>query len=187
MSKKEKEISSKETFKILDDNIIKLKDPNSFLNPNNIRGKEKLMNFDFVFSPSVGQEQLFNNTTRFLIDNVINSFNVIVFSYGITGAGKTYTMLGNDENPGIIVWILKELYKKISEYKNRENLIKLWYLEIFNKNIRDFISNKNEKSENLELREDPDEGVIINNITEIIINSMNEILDLLKKGIKIEQ
>ena len=145
------------------------------------------MNFDFVFSPSVGQEQLFNNTTRFLIDNVINSFNVIVFSYGITGAGKTYTMLGNDENPGIIVWILKELYKKISEYKNRENLIKLWYLEIFNKNIRDFISNKNEKSENLELREDPDEGVIINNITEIIINSMNEILDLLKKGIKIEQ
>ena len=145
------------------------------------------MNFDFVFSPSVGQEQLFNNTTRFLIDNVINSFNVIVFSYGITGAGKTYTMLGNDENPGIIVWILKELYKKISECKNRENLIKLWYLEIFNKNIRDFISNKNEKNENLELREDPDEGVIINNITEIIINSMNEILDLLKKGIKIEQ
>jgi len=128
------------------------------------------MNFDFVFSPSVGQEQLFNNTTRFLIDNVINSFNVIVFSYGITGAGKTYTMLGNDENPGIIVWILKELYKKISECKNRENLIKLWYLEIFNKNIRDFISNKNEKNENLELREDPDEGVIINNITEIIIN-----------------
>jgi len=128
------------------------------------------MNFDFVFSPSVGQEQLFNNTTRFLIDNVINSFNVIVFSYGITGASKTYTMLGNDENPGIIVWILKELYKKISECKNRENLIKLWYLEIFNKNIRDFISNKNEKNENLELREDPDEGVIINNITEIIIN-----------------
>jgi len=41
LSKKEKEISSKETFKILDDNIIKLKDPNSFLNPNNIRGKEK--------------------------------------------------------------------------------------------------------------------------------------------------
>ena len=184
LSKKEKEISSKETVKILDDNIVKLKDPNSFLNPNNIRGKEKIMNFDFAFSPSVGQEQIFNNTTKFLIDNVINGFNATVFAYGVTGAGKTYTMLGNDENPGIMVWTLKELYKKISEYKNREYLIKLWYVEIYNENIRDLLSNKNEKNENLELREDPDEGIIINNITEIITNSMNEILTLLKKGNK---
>ena len=184
LSKKEKEISSNETVKIMDDNTVKLKDPNSFLNPNNIRGKEKTMNFDLAFSPSVGQEQIFNKTTKFLIDNVINGFNATVFAYGVTGAGKTYTMLGNDENPGIMVWTLKELYKKISEYKNREYLIKLWYVEIYNENIRDLLSNKNEKNENLELREDPEEGIIINNITEIITNSMKEILNLLKKGNK---
>ena len=184
LSKKEKEISEKETIKIVDGKIVKLKDPNNFLNPNNVRGKEKIMNFDFAFSPSIGQKEIFNNTTKFLIDKVINGFNATVFAYGVTGAGKTYTMLGNEENPGIMVWTLKELYKRINEFKNREYLIKLWYVEIYNENIRDLLSNKNEKNENLELREDPVEGIIINNITEIITNSMNEILNLLKKGNK---
>ena len=184
LSKKEKDISTKETIKIIDEKTLKLKDPNSFLNPNNVRAKEKVMNFDFAFSPLINQEQIFNCTTKFLIDKVINGFNATVFAYGVTGAGKTYTMLGNDDNPGIMVWTLKELYKKIKEYKNREYLIKLWYVEIYNENIRDLLSNKGEKNENLELREDPDEGIIINNITEIITNSMNEILNLLKKGNK---
>ena len=175
LNKKEKEISTKETIKIIDDKIVKLKDPNSFLNPNNIRAKEKIMNFDYAFSPSINQEQIFNSTTKFLIENVINGFNATVFAYGVTGAGKTYTMLGNDENPGIMVWTLRELYKKIKEYKNREYLIKLWYVEIYNENIRDLLNNK---SENLELREDPDEGIIINNVTEIMTNSINEILKL---------
>ena len=146
LSKKEKDISTKETVKIIDEKIVKLKDPNSFLNPNNVRAKEKIMNFDFAFSPIIGQEHIFNSTTKFLIDNVINGFNATVFAYGVTGAGKTYTMLGNDENPGIMVWTLRELYKKIQDYKNRDYLIKLWYVEIYNENIRDLLCNKNEKN-----------------------------------------
>ena len=179
LSKKEKEISTKETIKIIDDKTLTLKDPYGFLNPNNVRGKEKSMNFDFVFGPLIGQEKIFNSTTKFLLDKVVNGFNATVFAYGVTGAGKTYTMLGNDENPGIMVWAFRDLYQKINECKSREYLIKLWYVEIYNENIRDLLNNKNE---NLELREDPDEGVIINNVTEIITNSMNEILILLKKG-----
>ena len=181
LSKKEKEISKKETVKIVDDKTLIVKDPYGFLNPNNIRGKEKKMNFDFVFSPIIGQETIFNTTTKFLIDKVINGFNATVFAYGVTGAGKTYTMLGDDENPGIMVWAFRDLYQKMNEYKNREYIIKLWYVEIYNENIRDLLNNKNE---NLELREDPDEGIIINNVTEIITNSMIEILHLLKKGNK---
>ena len=179
LSKKEKEISTKETVKVIDDKTLIIKDPYGFLNPNNIRGKEKKMNFDFVFSPIIGQETIFNTTTKFLIDKVINGFNATVFAYGVTGAGKTYTMLGEDENPGIMIWTFRDLYQKMNEYKNREYIIKLWYVEIYNENIRDLLNNKNE---NLELREDPDEGIIINNVTEIITNSMNEILHLLKKG-----
>ena len=108
LSKKERDISKKETIKIIDEKTLKLKDPNSFLNPNNVRAKEKIMNFDFAFSPLINQEQIFNCTTKFLIDKVINGFNATVFAYGVTGAGKTYTMLGNDDNPGIMVWTLKE-------------------------------------------------------------------------------
>ena len=103
------------------------------------------MNFDFSFSPSIGQKEIFNNTTKFLVDKVINDLNATVFAYGVTGAGKAYTLLGNDENHGIMVWTLKELYKSINGYKNRDYLIKLWYVEIYNENIRDLLNNKNEK------------------------------------------
>mgnify|MGYP002624180383 CR=1 FL=1 len=181
LNKKEKEISEKETITIIDEKIIKLKDPNGFLNPNNIRAKEKILKYDYAFDSLVGQEQIFNCTTKNLIDDIVNGYNATVFAYGATGAGKTYTMLGEDENPGIMISTLRELYKKILLYQNRDYIIKLWYIEIYNEKIKDLLVNNND---NLELREDPNRGIIINNVTELITNSSEDILNLLKMGNK---
>ena len=111
----------------------------------------------------------------------MNGYNATVFACGATGAGIIYTMLGNDENPGIMLFTLKELFKEIKLYPQREFKIKLWYLEIYNENIRDLLVNN---SENLELREDPIKGLIVNGITEKETNSTEDILSLLKKGNK---
>ena len=73
------------------------------------------------------------------------------------------------------------MFNEIKLYPNREFKIKLWYLEIYNENIRDLLSNNNE---NLELREDPIKGLIVNGITEKETNSSEDILSLLKKGNK---
>ena len=181
LNKKEKEISEKETVSIFDQKIIKLKDPNGFLNPNNIRAKEKILTYDYAFNSLVTQEQIFNCTIKNLINDILNGYNATVFAYGATGAGKTYTMLGNDDNPGIMILTLKELFRSILLYQNRNYIIKLWYIEIYNENIRDLLVNNNE---NLELREDPNKGIIINNVTEIITNSSEDILNLLKMGNK---
>ena len=181
LNKKEKEISEKETVTIIDQKIIKLKDPNGFLNPNNIRAKEKILTYDFAFNSLVTQEQIFNCTIKTLINDILNGYNATVFAYGATGAGKTYTMLGNDDNPGIMILTLRELFRSILLYQNRNYIIKLWYIEIYNENIRDLLANNNE---NLELREDPNKGIIINNVTEIITNSSEDILNLLKMGNK---
>ena len=181
LSEREKEISQKETIQIIDKKVIKLKDPNGFLNPNNVRSKEQILEFDYAFDNKDSQEIIFNNTTKPLIDGIINGFNATVFAYGATGAGKTYTMLGNDENPGIMPLTFGELFKQIKKYSNREYLIKLCYLEIYNENIKDLLINN---SPNLELREDPNKGLVINGITEIITNSGEHILSILKKGNK---
>ena len=125
--------------------------------------KEQFLTYDYAFDKKETQENIFNNTTKFLINGVVNGHNATVFAYGATGAGKTYTMLGNDENPGIMPFTLKELFKEIKLYPQREFKIKLWYLEIYNENIRDLLVNN---SENLELREDPIKGLIVNGITE---------------------
>jgi hypothetical protein len=181
LSEREKEISPKETVQIIDKKIIKMKDPNGFLNPNNIRSKEQILEFDYAFNNKDNQETIFNCTTKPLIEGIINGFNAAVFAYGATGAGKTYTMLGDDNNPGIMPLAFGELFKLIKNYSNREYLIKLCYLEIYNENIRDLLINS---SANLELREDPNKGLVINGITEIIANSGEHILSILKKGNK---
>ena len=181
LNQKEREISLYETLQIMERKIIILKDPNGASNPNNVRTKEQTLAFDYAFDQYEGQKEIFSCTTQFLINGVTNGFNATVFAYGATGAGKTYTMLGNEENPGIMSLTLNELFNKIKSYPEREYTVKLWYLEIYNENIRDLLVNN---SENLELREDPNKGLIVNGITEIIPKSSEHILNILKKGNK---
>ena len=181
LNKKEELISTEETISVENKNRILLKDPNGFINPNNIRTKEQYLTFDYAFDKNETQVNIFNNTTKFLINGVVNGYNATVFAYGATGAGKTYTMLGNDDNPGIMPYTLKELFEEIKLYPEKEFKIKLWYLEIYNENIRDLLTNN---GDNLDLREDPIKGLIVNGITEKETTSSEDILSLLKKGNK---
>ena len=59
------------------------------------RSKERQYAFDLAFDKDAGQIEIFNNTTKYLIDGIIEGYNATVFAYGATGAGKTYTMIGN--------------------------------------------------------------------------------------------
>ena len=185
LNQKEKEINPKPTIKIMNRKIVILQDPNSNTNNynlnNNTRSKEQTMAFDYVFDQNETQDQIFNSTTKFLLDGVVNGFNATVFAYGATGAGKTYTMLGNEDNPGIMPLTISELFNKINSYKDREYTVKLWYLEIYNENIKDLMSNSEEY---LDLREDPNKGVIVSGITELTATSSEHILNILKKGNK---
>lgn len=54
-------------------------------------------------------------TAQFLIDGVLGGFNASVFAYGATGAGKTFTMLGAPDEPGIMILTLRDLFRKIKE------------------------------------------------------------------------
>jgi kinesin family protein 18/19 len=91
-------------------------------------------------------------------------------------------MLGTEEDPGIMVLTLQELFYKIEENSiERDYKIKLWYLEIYNENIRDLLTNGDEY---LDLREDPNKGISISNISEINVTSCKDVIQLLKKGNK---
>lgn len=95
-------------IKILDSNLVVLQDPQDFkegatndeLRKN--RTREKQYAFDYAFDQDVDTSAVFNLTTQFLIPGVMNGYNSTVFAYGATGAGKTHTMLGNPEQPGIM-------------------------------------------------------------------------------------
>lgn len=100
-----------------------------------------------------------------------------MFAYGATGAGKTYTMLGTEENPGNMFHTLKELFNKMKEYKlDREFKIRVSFLEIYNEQIKDLIV---VSTDVLDLREDPVKGLVVAGLSEIEVRTPEEILNLL--------
>ena len=190
LSSLECQLSSYETIRIMDNKMVVLLDPIEYNGPNSVfknRSREQTYAFDFAFDKNTSQNCVFENSTKFLIKGVVNGYNATVFAYGATGAGKTYTMLGNENNPGIMPLTLQELFNEVNSLTDREYKLRFWYLEIYNENIRDLLkfmnkNNQNDDNEYLDLREDPIKGILVSGITEISITNSKEMLKILKRG-----
>ena len=179
-------------IKMLDDKVVILQDPQDLSEQytselRKKRTRQKQYAFDYAFDQDAQQEKVFNLTTQFLIEGILNGYNSTVFAYGATGAGKTFTMLGNQVNPGIMYQTMKEIFEQLQDLKiDREYEIKVSFLEIYNENIRDLIEAQNEvrpEDDNyLDLREDPQLGACVAGLKEIEVNSAQEILSLLIHG-----
>ncbi len=87
--------------------------------------------FDRVFDENSKQVDVFKHTTKTVIDGLLDGINCSVFAYGATGAGKTHTMLGSKENPGVMFLTTMELYRRIDQVKHEKNCqIAVTYLEV---------------------------------------------------------
>uniref|UniRef100_A0A8C4YP54 Kinesin-like protein n=1 Tax=Gopherus evgoodei TaxID=1825980 RepID=A0A8C4YP54_9SAUR len=143
------------------------------------RGKDLKFVFDQVFGESATQEEVFQHTTKELLDGVLNGYNCSVFAYGATGAGKTYTMLGSEKSPGIMYLTMVELYKRIEarmEEKSCEVLIS--YQEVYNEQIHDLLEPKGP----LAIREDPEKGVVVQGLSFHQPKSAEQLLEMLASG-----
>ena len=145
--------------------------------------KDLTFGFDNVFGESSTQREIFEATTRRVLPSVLDGINCSIFAYGATGAGKTHTMLGTPEQPGIIYQTMKELYFLIEQRQNEITCdIAVTYLEIYNENIYDLL--KDDKR-CLQLREDPNKkSPIITGISYIKPTDAQDLLRILSKGNK---
>eukprot|EP00062_Callorhinchus_milii_P004575 gi/632943709/ref/XP_007887095.1/ PREDICTED: kinesin-like protein KIF19 [Callorhinchus milii] len=157
-----------------------MEDPDDILRAN--RSREKSYMFDVALDYEATQEDVYRATTKGLIEGIISGYNATVFAYGPTGAGKTYTMLGTDYEPGIYVRTLNDLFKSIEETSDdMEYTVSMSYLEIYNEMIRDLL---NPVSGFLDLREDSKGSIQVAGITEVSTINAKEIMQLLVKGNK---
>ncbi|XP_042858518.1 kinesin-related protein 13-like [Penaeus japonicus] len=102
--------------------------------------KEQKFVFEHVFGVDSTNEQIYEETTKDLVDTLLNGYNCSVFAYGATGAGKTFTMLGKPECPGITFLTLMELYRRIEEIKEEKTCeVGISYLEVYNETVRDLL------------------------------------------------
>uniref|UniRef100_A0A673K849 Kinesin-like protein n=1 Tax=Sinocyclocheilus rhinocerous TaxID=307959 RepID=A0A673K849_9TELE len=135
--------------------------------------------FDSVFREDSSQVEVFENTTKAIVDGVLNGYNCTVFAYGATGAGKTHTMLGSSDAPGVMFLTVKELFARMDLIKEDKVFnIAFSYLEVYNEQIRDLLTN----SGPLAVREDSSNGVVVQGLTLHQPKSAEHILEALDYG-----
>ncbi|XP_050971594.1 kinesin-like protein KIF18A [Labeo rohita] len=135
--------------------------------------------FDSVFREDSSQVEVFENTTKAVVDGVLNGYNCTVFAYGATGAGKTHTMLGANDAPGVMFLTMKELFTRMDLIKEDKVFnIAFSYLEVYNEQIRDLLTN----SGPLAVREDGSNGVVVQGLTLHQPKSAEHILEALDYG-----
>ena len=104
-----------------------------------------------------------------------------LFSWNL-GAGKTYTMLGTENNPGIMYRTLNDLFVEIKKFEGkREYQVSMSYLEIYNELIRDLLA-PSSSPPLLELREDAKGTIQVAGLIELIAKTPEEVMDMLHKG-----
>uniref|UniRef100_A0A3Q2FYK3 Kinesin-like protein n=1 Tax=Cyprinodon variegatus TaxID=28743 RepID=A0A3Q2FYK3_CYPVA len=151
-------------------------------NLNKRANKDLKFVFDHVFDENSTQVDIFENTTKGVLDGLMNGFNCTVFAYGATGAGKTHTMLGSQNDPGVMYRTMKELFKRMDDAKEeKEFTVAFSYLEVYNEQIRDLLANVGP----LAVREDSSKGVVVQGLTLHKPKSAEHILEALDSGNRI--
>ncbi|NXJ04200.1 KI18B protein, partial [Odontophorus gujanensis] len=145
------------------------------------RGKDLKFVFDRVFGEGATQEEVFQHTTQEVLDGVLNGYNCSVFAYGATGAGKTYTMLGSEQSPGIMYLTMVELYRRIEARRDEKSCeVLVSYQEVYNEQIHDLLEPKGP----LAIREDPEKGVVVQGLSFHQPKSAEQLLEMLANGNK---
>lgn len=106
------------------------------------KNKNSPFSFDRVFNEEASNYSIYETVTSPMVEATLNGLNCSVFAYGATGSGKTYTMLGSAQCPGVIYHTSKDLFGRLTNISESDPLpadLKICYFEIYNERVRDLL------------------------------------------------
>ncbi|KAA0725553.1 Kinesin-like protein KIF22 [Triplophysa tibetana] len=131
--------------------------------------------FDAFHGEQTSQQEVFVSSVKPILPHILNGQNASVFAYGPTGAGKTHTMLGSQEQPGIIPRAVKEVFNLVAAQEEEQDSwqysVGMSYLEIYNEKVLDLLSSG---SQDLPIREDKDRNILIPGLTDTPLSSFSD-------------
>ncbi|XP_047031870.1 kinesin-like protein unc-104 isoform X1 [Helicoverpa zea] len=153
----------------------------------------KSFNFDFSYwshNPSdpefSSQVMVYKDIGEEMLQHAFDGYNICIFAYGQTGAGKSYTMMGSgkDGQEGIIPQICKDLFRRIRQTTSDDlkYSVEVSYMEIYCERVRDLLNPKNKG--NLRVREHPALGPYVEDLSKLAVTSYQDIYDLIDEGNK---
>ncbi|XP_010531462.1 PREDICTED: kinesin-like protein KIN-7D, mitochondrial isoform X2 [Tarenaya hassleriana] len=134
--------------------------------------------FDKVFGPQAITPEVYEVAAKPVVKAAMEGVNGTVFAYGVTSSGKTHTMHGDQNSPGIIPLAIKDVFSIIQDTPGREFLLRVSYLEIYNEVINDLLD---PTGQNLRVREDS-QGTYVEGIKEEVVLSPGHALSFIAAG-----
>ncbi|RYR26090.1 hypothetical protein Ahy_B02g060238 isoform B [Arachis hypogaea] len=135
--------------------------------------------FDKIFSEHCKTVEVYESRIKEIVAAAVRGFNGTIFAYGQTNSGKTHTMRGSKTEPGVIPQAVHDLFRMIQKDIDREFLLRMSYLEIYNEDINDLLAPEHRK---LQIHENLERGIYVAGLREEIVASPEHVLDLMQFG-----
>ncbi|KAL5708553.1 hypothetical protein ACHQM5_019338 [Ranunculus cassubicifolius] len=144
-----------------------------------ISNQSTRFDFDRIFEEDCKTEEVYKARTKDIVAAAVRGFNGTVFAYGQTNSGKTHTMRGSDVEPGVIRLSVHDLFDIIQEDAEREFLLRMSYMEIYNEEINDLLAPEHRK---LQIHENIERGIFVAGLKEEIVAAPEQVISLMEFG-----
>ncbi|XP_058470939.1 stAR-related lipid transfer protein 9 isoform X2 [Solea solea] len=159
-----------------------------------VDSREKLLEFCFDYcywsvDPAdphyASQEEVFQDLGVLVLSGASEGYNVCLFAYGQTGSGKTYTMMGAQDSIGLTPRICQGLFRSKDTFPDGQNSsrVEISFLEIYNERVRDLLRRGEQKKASLRVREHPEKGPYVQDLSQHVVSDCKQAMDLLEEGI----
>jgi centromeric protein E len=154
-----------------------------------IQGRTHSYTLDRIYDSQSSTKQIYDQSVSSLVNAAMSGYHSTILAYGQTSTGKTYTMSGTKNSPGLVPLCIQDCFRYVENntcHEPREYLFRLSYLEIYKEHIRDLLSSKT-PPEPVRMFDGGPNGLIIRGLKEEVVTSPEQVIHLLKQGDKRRQ
>ncbi|KAM6351198.1 kinesin-like protein KIF23 isoform 3-T3 [Alca torda] len=112
-------------IEVINDTTVQMHPPDGYRIFRNGEYREMQYSFKEVFGTLVVQKKLFDVVAKPLVEDLIRGKNGLLFTYGVTGSGKTHTMTGSPGDGGLLPRCLDMIFNSIGPFQAKRFVFKL--------------------------------------------------------------
>lgn len=109
-----------------------------------IRRNTKQFTLDRVFDARTPNEVVYDEFAAAIVRDAMRGYHGAVLAYGQTSSGKTHTMQGTPDEPGLMPLAIEDCFGLIeAEVQSKEYALRVSYLEVYNETLVDLLGDSN--------------------------------------------
>ncbi|XP_042680569.1 kinesin-like protein KIF23 isoform X7 [Centrocercus urophasianus] len=112
-------------IEVINESTVQIHPPDGYRIFRNGEYRETQYSFKEVFGTLVAQKELFDVVAKPLVEDLIRGKNGLLFTYGVTGSGKTHTMTGSPGDGGLLPRCLAMIFNSIGPFQAKRFVFKL--------------------------------------------------------------